>query len=173
MVWTKEFFADRSKEAKLQEKTIREVLQPNKWRTIEERFIDNPSREERIWDGKALYVRLGDKPWEKFDGGGSTGARLETGQYRTQYKFLPAIDFEGGKADFYEHVSIRTANKYSQNNLIVVRYVRTTRSWYALDGKILKKTEETIIEGREEMLRETTTFEHDPKNLRVEAPHLK
>ena len=51
-----------------------------------------------------------------------------------------------------------------------VRYVRTTRVWYSAEGKILTKTEETAIEGREEMVRETTTYEYDPKDLRIEAP---
>ena len=37
------------------------------------------------------------------------------------------------------------------------------------DGKLLKSVEETMVEGREEMLRETTTYEYDTK-IKIEAP---
>ena len=172
-VWTKEYLEDRAKPATLQEKKLREVIQPNKWRTVEETLGDKPSREERIWVDKALYVQRDDKPWQKFSGGGGGGMRMESGQVKNQYRYLPAIDFDGIKADFYEHISVRTANKFSQTDFVVVRYVRTTRVWYSADGKILKKTEETAIEGREEMLREVTTYEYDPKDLKIEAPVIK
>lgn len=45
--------------------------------------------------------------------------------------------------------------------------------WYSADRKILKKTEETAIESREEMLHETTTYQYDPKDLKIEAPAIK
>lgn len=172
-VWTKEYLEGRSKAPTLQEKKLREVIQPDKWRTVEEKFGEKPSREERIWAEKALYVKRDDKPWQKFSGGGGGGMRMESGQVKNQYRYLPAIDFEGNKADFYEHISIRTANKFSRTDFVVVRYIRTTRIWYAADGKLLKKLEETAIEGREEMLRETTTYEYDPKDLKIEAPVMK
>ena len=172
-VWTKGYVETGTKLAKLQEATFREVVHPDKWRTVEEAFGDKPSRVERIWVDKALYEKRNDEPWQKFSGGGGVGGRIESGQVKNQYRFLPAIDFEGKKADFYEHLSIRTANKFSQTDFVVVRYVRTTRVWYSAEGKILKKTEETAIEGREEMVRETTTYEYDPKDLKIEAPVMK
>lgn len=169
-VLTKEYLEDRSKDAKLQAKTLHEVIQPDSWRMVDETFYGKPSREERIWVDEALYVKINDGQWQKYKGGGVGGSRIESGQIKNQYRFLAAIEFEGGKADFYEHISIRTANKASQNDLVTVRYVRTTRSWYSLDGKILKKIEENTIDGHEDMLRETTTYEYNPKDLKIEAP---
>lgn len=170
LIWMKEYLEDRSKTAKLQEKMLHEVTQPYNWRTVEEKFGEKPLRQERIWVDDALFEKINDGQWKKCKGGGSGGSRIESGQVKNQYRFLPAIDFEGVKADFYEHISIRAANKASQTDFVTVRYVRTTRSWYSLDGKLLKKIEETALEGREELLRETTTYEYDPKDLKIKAP---
>lgn len=169
-VWTKEFFAEGSKEAKLQERAVTEVLQPNKARSVVEQFSDNPSREEIIRDGTAFYVRHGDEQWKKLNGGGGRPVQYLQMQDRIQRQYLPSVDFEGGKADFYEDISTRTANKTSNNEVVVVRYVITTRAWYSLDGKLLKRIEETTIEGKEETLRRTTVYEYDPKDLKIEAP---
>ena len=54
-----------------------------------------------------------------------------------------------------------------------VRCFLTARVWYSAKGEIHKKTEETAIEGREEILRETVTYEYDPKDLKIEAPVIK
>ena len=172
-VWTKEFVAERSKEAKLQERMVSEVIQPNKARSVVEQFSDTPSREEIIRDGKAFYIRQGDKPWQRFNGDGGRSVQFVQMPYRIQFRFLPSVEFEGGKADFYEYVTIRTSNKSSKKDAVVVRYVITTRSWFSTDGKILKKIEETTVEGRVEMVRETTTYEYDPKDLKIEAPAIK
>lgn len=172
-VWTKEYFADRSKDGELQEKTLHEVVQPDKWRKVEEVFIGKPSREEIIADGKAFYFRRNDGPWRKGGLGNGSGGGIESGQVKYQYRYLPSVDLDGETTNFYELVAIRTANKYSQNGYAVVKYVRTTRTWYSIDGKLLKKIEETMIEGQEEMLRETTTYKYDPKDLKVEAPTIK
>ena len=171
-VWTLDYFEDRSKNSKLSEKKLREVLLPNKWRTVEETFYEKPTRDERIWDGKFLYSKTNDGPWEKWGrgNGSGSGGGVESGQIKNQFRFLPSIDYEGGKADFYELVSVRTANKFSQTSYVVVKYIRTTRTWYSTDGKLLKKIEETMIEGREEMSRETSTYKYDPLDLTIEAP---
>jgi len=169
-VWAKEYLEDRSKPATLQEGKVKEVIQPNKWRTVEQTYYNKPTREEIIADGKAFYFRTNNGPWSKGGLGNSGGGWLESGQVKNQYRYVPAIDFRGIKADFYEKVSVRTANKSSQTDSFVVRYIRTTRVWYSAEGKILLKTEETMMEGREETLYETTTFEYDPKDLKIEAP---
>lgn len=172
-VWTKEYFANRSKDVTLHEKLLREVLQPDKWHTIEEKFGDKLQREEMIADGKAFYFRTNDGPWAKGGLGSGSGVMVESEQVKDQFRYIPALDFEGTKADLYELVSVRKANKYSQTDLVDVKYVTTVRIWYSTDGKILKKIEEKVIEGREEMLRETTTYEYDPKDLKIEAPAIK
>lgn len=173
-VWTKEYFADRSKDVELQEKKLYEVIQPDKWHKVDEIFVGNPTRREILADGKAFYFRSNDGPWEKGGlGSGSGGGRYESGQIKNQYRYLPSIDLDGVKVDFYEFVSIRTANKYSRNGYAVVKYIRTTRTWYSIDGKLLKKTEEAMIEGQEEMLRETTIYKYDPMDLKIEAPTIK
>lgn len=172
-VWTKEYFADRSKAATLQERTMIELIPPDKRRVVDEKFYDKPSRVERIWVDKALYEKRNDEPWEKYSGGTGINQRIESGQVKNQYRYLPSTDLEGEKTNFYELVSTRTANKFSQNGYVVVKYIRTTRTWYSVDGKLLKKTEETMIEGQEEMLRETTIYKYNPKDLKIEAPEMK
>lgn len=169
-VWTKEYFADRSKAAELEEKKLYEVLHPDKWRSVDEIFVPQRRREEIISDGKAYYFRTNDRPWSKGGLGNGSASRSESGQVKNQYRYLPEVDLGGKKAELYELISIRTANKYySQTEFRTVRYIRTTRIWYS-DGKILKKSEETTVEGREEMLIEVTTYEYDPKDLTIEAP---
>ena len=54
VVWTKEYVDDRSNTAILEEKRLKEVVQPNKSRTIDERFIGKGRRIENIFDGKAF-----------------------------------------------------------------------------------------------------------------------
>ncbi|MGB2752433.1 MAG: hypothetical protein WBC19_10290 [Pyrinomonadaceae bacterium] len=155
-VWTKEYFEDRAKAATLQERTLIELIPPDKRRIVDEKFYDKPSRVERIWVDKALFEKRNDEPWQKYSGGTGINQRIESGQVKNQFRYLPAIDLEGETTNFYELVSTRTANKFSQNGYAIVKYIRTTRTWYSLDGKLLKEIEETMIEGQEEMLRETT-----------------
>ena len=169
-IWALEYFEDRSKPGRLSEKTLIEIIQPDRKRAVEEQFYDMPSREESIWVDKALYFKRNEEPWVKYSGGSGINQRTESGQVTNQYRFLPAVEFEGKKADFYEHISVRTANKFSQTDYVVVRYVRTTRTWYSLEGKLLKIIEDTTIEGKEALSRQTTTYEYDPKDLKIEAP---
>lgn len=172
-IWTKEYFADRAKAAILQERTLIELIPPDKKRMVDEKFYDTPSRVERIWVDKVLYEKRNDEAWQKYSGGTGINQRIESGQVKNQFRHLPSIDLDGQKTEFYELVSIRTANKFSQNGYVVVKYIRTTRSWYSADGKLLKEIEETMIEGREEMLRETTVYKYDPLDLKIEAPSIK
>ena len=172
-VWTKEYFNDRSTTATLQEKTLSEVIRPDKRRTVQEKFGSKPSREEIITDGTGFYFRTNDGPWSKRGLGNGSGVRFVPMEERIQVRFLPAVEFEGGKADFYEHVTIRPMSKASKNKPFVFRYVITTRSWFSAEGKILKKIVATAIEDNPDMARETTTYEYDPKDLKIEAPVIK
>lgn len=165
-----EFFPVRGEPGRLSESDIKEVILPNKWRTVEIRNYDGKTtRSERLWDGNALYIRENDGKWEKFSGGGSGGGRIESGRVTTRYRYLGKVDLQGRPTDLYELESLRIANKASMNDVVVVRYVRKIRSWYAEDGRLIQKIEESTIEGREELSRETTTFEYDP-NINIEAP---
>jgi len=172
--WVKSYLEDNLMATFLQEMVTREVIRPNKWRTITVKLYENPPvREEIIADGKDFYFRTDNGPWTKGGLGSGSGGVIETGQVKNQFRYLPAINYGGKKVNLYEKISVRTANKLSQTDLVVVRYIRTTRIWYSLDGKILQKIEETRVEGSKEMLRETTTYEYDPKDLKIEAPVIK
>lgn len=167
---TSEFCKDRDKPGKTTGKLLREVLQPGKWRTVEESENDGKTRkEERVWDGKALYVKQNDGEWERFSGGTGVSGQIESGQVSQRYRHLGKTDLNGVQADLYEIEMLRVANKFSQNDIVVVRYARKTRFWFSAEGKLLKKVEENMIEGFPEMSRETTVIEYEPV-LKIEAP---
>ena len=165
-----EYFEVRGKPGRIFESSLKEVIQPNKWRTIEEKEYDGKqTKEERLWDGKALYIRNNDGEWGKFSGGSSGGGRIESGQVTKRHRYLGKVDLSGVSTGLYEIEMLRVANKFSANSMVVVRYLRKTLYWYSVEGKLLKKVEENMIEGREEQNRETTIIEYDPK-ITIEAP---
>lgn len=167
---TLEFFEDRDKPGKTSEKFLREVSRPDKWRTVEEKELNGKiEKEERLWDGKALFVKENDGEWRRFSGGDSGSGRSESGQVTRRYRYIGKADLNGLQTDLYEIEMLRVANKFSQNDMVVVRYKRKTRFWYSGEGKLLKKVEENMIEGYPEMSRETTVIEYDPV-LKIEAP---
>lgn len=167
---TFEYFEVRDKPGKIFETSLKEVIQPDKWRTKEEREYDGKrTKEERLWDGKALYTRSNDGEWGKFSGGSSGGGRIESGQVTKRHRYLGKVDLNGTSTDLYESEMLRVANKFSATDMVVVRYLRKTLYWYSVEGKLLKKVEENMIEGREEQNRETTIIEYDPK-ITIEAP---
>lgn len=165
-----EYFPVRGETPRLAESDIKEVLLPNKWRTVEFRDHDGkPTREERLWDGNALYVRREDGEWNRFSRGSTASGRSESGQVTTKYRYLGKVELTGMESDLYEAESLRIANKFSTHGFVVVRYNKRVRTWYSTDGRLLQKIEENSIEGREELSRETTVIEYDPK-IRIEAP---
>ena len=172
-VWTRVHTATNSENFYLSERKLTEVIFPEKVRFLRETFDDNPLRYEQINVGKASFSKLNDEPWNNGSSGGLILSRSESGQVTNQYRYLPAIDFEGTKADFYEYISVRAEHKFRHPISTVTKYVRTTRVWYSADGKILRKVEETSIEGREKIIRGTTTYEYNPKDLKIEAPAIK
>ena len=172
-IWTKEYFEDHSKTEKLKERKLIEMIRPDRKRTVEERFADSRSFVEIIRVEFAQYIRGDDTPWIKFPGIHGFDSGLEVLGKKNRYRSLPSIDFEGGIADFYERRSSGKFQDPAQMDGVYVRAIRTTRIWYSLDGKILKKLEEIMVEGRKQMSRETTTYEYDPKDLKIEAPVIK
>ena len=171
-VWVKEYFADGAKEGKLQEMTVREVVQPNKWRTVTEEFHNKPKRKEIIADGKAFYFRTDDGPWEKGGLGSSSAYNIFGETVSNQFRYLPEVDLDGKTTGYYELVSIRNPSPSSRNSLFGIRYVHTVRNWYSAEGYLLKKLEETAIETRETILRDTTIYGYNPKDLKIEAPKV-
>ena len=172
-VWTTEYFEDHSKTGNLKERKVIEIIPPDRKRTVEEKFSGSRSRIELIRVDFAHYIRGDDTPWIKFPGLHGFDIGLEVVGKKNQYSSLPSIDFEGGIADFYERRSSGKFQDPAQMDGVYVRAIRTTRLWYSLDGKILKKLEEIMAEGRKQMSRETTTYEYDPKDLKIEAPVIK
>lgn len=170
-VWTKEFFESSSQPGKIRARTEREILRSDLWRTVEETFQGKPDRNELICVGKYIYTKTNDLPWARFDfeyepPNGSIDAHRAT----NLHKYIPLVDFQGGKAHYYEATLIRTEEEFTSTGFVNVKHIRTERSWFTLDGKLLKKLDEATIEGREEVIRETTTYEYDPKDLKIEAP---
>jgi len=171
VIQTKEYFAERSREGKLQEKLLLEFVQPDKKRTLWEEFYNKPRRNETISDGKASYSRTDNWPWSKDDDlANYYETDVEIVPDRNQYKYVPAVEIEGKKADYYEFVEVRKSNKSSKTDFPTIGYVCTMQLWFLLDGKILKKMEDCVLEGRKDRLLWTTTCEYDPKGLKIEAP---
>ncbi len=172
-IWTKEYFDDHTKTGKLKERKLIEIIRPDRKRTVEERFADSRSFVEIIRVEFAQYIRGDDTPWMKFPGIHGFDSGLEVRGKKNQYRSVPSIGFEGGIADFYERRSSGKFQDPAQMVGVYVKGIKTTRIWYSLDGKILKKLEEIMVKGGNQMSRETTTYEHDPKDLKIEAPVVK
>lgn len=167
---TLEYFEDRSRPGHVSERYTEEVLLPNKWRKIEEKdYAGKKTRDERIWDGVALFVKLDDGEWKRYLGGASGGTRIESGKVTRIYRYLGKSDLSGKQVDTYQVQSVRVANKFTAADFIIVKYVRDSRYWFDTEGRLLKKVEETMIEGRPQMSRETTTVEYD-LTITIEAP---
>lgn len=170
MVRTEELVSITSKDAKLQERILLEVIRPGKSRTVREKFNGYPKREENISINGSFYVKREDDPWIIYSRGMSFGLGLGTGFERVRHRSIPKVDFGAAKADFFEIISERYYDKNVNGHEVAVKIVRTTRVWYSTDGKLLKKIEETFAEGSNDMDRETTTYEYDPQDLKIEAP---
>ena len=165
-----EYFEHRDKTPRVAERHLKEVHLPNKWRTLDlSDYNEVKNRVERIWDGKYLYVKNGNGEWGRFDGGNTTGGRIESGRITNTYRKLGKTELNGVPAEQYSVQNLRVANKFSATDMVVVTYVRNTNYWFSIDGVLLKKIEETMIEGRQEMSRESTEIEYDPK-ITIEAP---
>lgn len=165
-----EIFETPGTDAKLVETFIKEVILPNRWRTVE--FTNRGSRtitEESLFDGNALFVRRDVGEWQKFSGGQSGSGRSESGRITTTYRYLGKSDLNGVETDLYELESLRVANKFTVNSIVVVRYNKKIRSWYSSDGRSLKVIEENSIEGQNGLSRSTTVIEYDP-DIKIEAP---
>ena len=67
-------------------------------------------------------------------------------------------------------VSLREPGDPFNERLAGIPYLHSTRIWYSFDGRILTKIVGMGIEGSNDMFRETTTYEYDPKDLKIEAP---
>jgi len=164
-----EYFGDRSKPGRTSETSLREVLIPDKWRTVEETFYDKHTREESIWDGKFLYMKVNDGEWKRYNGGGSGGVDFEAGEMTKSYKYLGKADLDGKRADMYEFKMDRIARKMTMTDMFTVHYIRKISYWFSADGKLLKKIKEDDVQGRNELSRETTTIDYDA-NIKIEAP---
>lgn len=155
---------------KLLERTLKEVVQPNKWRTVEETYGANTNFFETIDDGRDRFVRANGGPWRKNEIGCNSDEDGKSGQVTNLYRHLPEVKLSNEATEFYEHISVRTVNQYSHPINTVTRYIRTIRAWYSVSGRILRRTEENSVESREGMTLEVTTYEYNPKDLKIEAP---
>ncbi|HMT09295.1 MAG TPA: hypothetical protein PKA82_14930 [Pyrinomonadaceae bacterium] len=169
-IWTKEYFLDRAKPARLQERKLYEVIRPNKWRSLDESYYDKPKREEIIAVGKSFYWKYEAEEWRKGDLSDGSDFAIDAGPSASQFRYLPAVDLDGIVTEYYEEKALRADAAFATYASDILTHVRIGRSWYSADGKLLKKVVERTIEGYEELLRETTTYEYDPKDLEIEAP---
>jgi len=169
LIRKQEYFEDRTKPGRISEIDLHEFLSPNKRRTVEEKFNNNPHRIERIWDGKFLFEKINDGEWKRYNGGTSVSSNIETGKITNSYKYLGKTDLEGKRADLYEFKMVRIARKMTMNDIFTVHYLRQIRYWFSVDGKLLMKIKEDEIEGRNELSRETTIVDYEA-NIKIETP---
>lgn len=142
---TLEYFEDKAGPGRLSESYIEEILPPNKWHKIEEKeYAGKKTREERLWDGSALYERLNDGAWKRYSGGGSAETSVESGKTKKIYRYLGRSELNGKQVEEYQVQSIRVANKFTATGPYVDKYVRDSRYWFDTDGRLLKKVEETM-----------------------------
>lgn len=165
-----EYFESPANPGRTGESYLKEVIQPNKWRTVEEKqYSGKNARVERLWDGNALFERENDGPWTKYSGGGSSDLDIKPGRISARYLFYGRGELDGRPTEIYEVNTIREANKYSATGFVIVRYLRNARYWFAPGGRLLKRIVQNSIDGKDELTRETTWIEYDP-NIKIEAP---
>lgn len=168
---TLEYFEDRDKQGHVSEQDVREVLISGQWRTVEVRNDGDTSvRSERLWDGRALYVRNGDGPWTKLSGWGSGSGELESGRFDFKYCYLGRVTVDGRAAELYEVRRDRIAKKTSATRTTEYHYVRITKYWFLADGRLLKMLRDETVDGSRALSRETTDVDYNTKDLKIEAP---
>lgn len=166
---TREQFENKAKPGKITYVRIWEQQLPDQWREVEEKTTGQiVEREERIWDGNYLYEKSNNGPWKKYNGGGSGGADIETGQITTNYYYIGKETAYDRETDRYEVQRTRTMRKPGKPDAVVE--VRKTIAWFLADGKLIKKQIETEIQNRNELSKETTVYEYEPKDLKIVAP---
>ena len=168
---TSVYFEDRTKSGQVTKSDTKEVVFPNKWRTVSKTTeAGTIQRIERVWDGKFLYEKVDDGKWEKYNGGASSETRIESGRITRDYQYLGPQNIDGTDMEVFQIKEHRLANKFSMNSVVEVHFIRTTTFWFTSDAKLMRKVEENEIEGRPELSRETATYEYEPKDLKIEAP---
>ncbi len=165
-----EYFENKDGQGVITRAFLKEVVPPDRWRTVEEQVYDGKTtKDERIWNGKALFVRRNDGAWDKYSGGGSTRGRSESGTITNTYRLLGPASIDGVLLTLYEVEQHRRANKASRDSMVQVQYIRMTKYWFNNDGTLARRVEENEIKGRNEFSRETVIYSYDP-NINIKTP---
>ena len=167
---TKESFGDRELKPEIIEISLKEIVPPNKWRTVEEyKSSSKHTKTEMIRDGQNLYKRDNDGVWTKLLGSGSGGGSFGTGRITKTYRFLEKTLLNQQNVNVYEAEVNRIANKFTQTSMYQVHYIDKTKYWIKDDGGILKKVKESEIKDSKQLIRDTWIYEYD-SNIKIETP---
>ncbi|MBK8467144.1 MAG: hypothetical protein IPL32_15085 [Chloracidobacterium sp.] len=149
MTQTFEYFEEPDKSGALIERSIEEVVHPNKWRRVDESNYPRPSRHEYISDGKYFFKRKNDGDWIKSIGGSTElrESREPDDLTNVRYRFLGKANLHGTKADKYEVESLRVANPFSMTDMLTYSGSRCATYWFDELGRILRKVEVNGIDG--------------------------
>lgn len=150
---------------------INEYIRPNKWReVVKEESKDKSSVNERLWDGKNLYVRENDGMWQIYAGGDVINQSIRTGQFTKTFKFVEKSKLNEQVVNIYDVEIKRVANKFTQTSFYQVAYFEKSRYWISEDNFLLKKKVENTISGSEAIAAEDWVYEYNPQDLIIEAP---
>lgn len=168
---TFEYFGSRNEPADLIERSVSEVIHPDKWRAVDVSKYPGPVKYEYIWNGKDFFKRTNDGEWTKPEHHWTEWRESRDSEHSAvRYRFLGKTDLNGAQANKYEVESLRVANPYAQNEILKFSGIRRATYWYDGTGRILKKVEVNSINDSEETLVETFDYVYDPKDLKIEAP---
>lgn len=167
---TTDSFFDRDLNPEIVEIEMKETVQPDKWRTVEEyKSASKHTKVEMIWDGKNLYKKSNDGVWEKFLGAGSGGGGSKSGKITRIYRFVEKTTLNNQDVNVYEMEENRIANKFTQTSMYQVHYIEKTKYWIAKDESVLKKIIESEIEGSKQLIRDNWIYEYD-STIKIETP---
>ncbi|HMS41741.1 MAG TPA: hypothetical protein PKE69_16030 [Pyrinomonadaceae bacterium] len=147
-------------------KMTREVVPPNKYRLITERF--NEKREE-IKVGTRVYVRENDGKWEKdsetlFLMAAENNEKIE----EESYKLYEDSELNGEKVNLYEKV-IKLTNLNNEEGK--EKEIHTERYWIKKDGVLVKIENKTDTVGKTSFSLSTTIYEYD-STIKIEIPRI-
>lgn len=175
---TEEWFENGSKAPVRLEKSINEVIPPDRSHFVSERQTPQGfERTEYIDIGRQRYIKENKGEWKEFKGsGGGIGSgegngsgedvKIETTVAR---KLKKGEIVNRQKVDLYETV---VTQKYIYPTRIYTT-VRTEAFWFDNKGRYVKTLEEYREGDMKVFSRTTQEYEYDLKNIKIEAPIIK
>lgn len=162
---TTENISGENSKPEIVSKSLYETIPPDRHHWL---FESGDEKKEMIDVGARRYIRLNGGKWKRDDRGG-IGAGMGCGDEieSVTYTANENVKLDAKVATLYEEIE-KIKKSYCSDEKGPQVYTR--RHWITNEGLLLK-TETTVeVVGKNSVSRYTTSYEYNPKNLKITAP---